>query len=129
LKKGGREGFLERPFQTAKGLPISEFRNSQFEIYNGRLVALLSPFIPVSVEVPDVGFDEFEEGAGGKERAGQGIDLKRAHDLVIEALAVEADFLQGAERAMVLVIQAEEDLRRAALKGLPLSVQIGRAHV
>ena len=74
-------------------------------------VAFLPPCVPVSMEVPDVGFDELEEGLGGKERPGQGIDLKGAHDLVIEALAVKTDAFQGAKRAMIFVIQAEEDLR------------------
>jgi len=29
LKKGGREGFLARPFQSAKGLPSFEFKGGK----------------------------------------------------------------------------------------------------
>jgi hypothetical protein len=76
------------------------------------------------MKVPDVGFDELDEGLSGKERPRQGIDLEGAHNLIIEALAVEADSFQRAKWAMVFVVQAEDDLGRAALEGFPVPVRV-----
>jgi len=76
------------------------------------------------MKVPDVRLDELDEGFSGKERPGQGIDLEGPHNLIIEALAVEADSFQRAKGAMVFVVQAEDDLGRAALEGFAIPFRV-----
>jgi hypothetical protein len=87
-------------------------------------MAFLQPFIPVSAEIADVGIDELNDRLSGKERPRQGIHPEGAHDLIIEALAVKADTLHWTKRAVVLIVQTEDDLGRAAVKGFPIPLRV-----
>jgi hypothetical protein len=47
------------------------------------------------MQIADVRLDQFKDRGAREKCAGQGIYLKVTHDLIVEALAVEADAFQG----------------------------------